>query len=179
MWVDVADAEGDRVGVKRVVGKRQRLGVALRERDAGFQLRRADAAAPDRDHLRADVAQHGRCVGAARARVADRHVARAAGDVDEAERPLPARRVEDRDEVVLPQPVQAARHQVVHQVVALGDGGEDLVDEALALAFRHLAVSEARLRRRRRKGLASPDNSEARLNALWSRPLPIAIDITG
>ena len=80
----VADAEGDRVGVERVVGKGQRLGVALREGDAALEMRRAHAAAPDADHLRADVAQHGGGIGAAGARVADRDVARAAGDVERA-----------------------------------------------------------------------------------------------
>ena len=38
-------------------------------------------------------------------------------------------------EIGLPQAMQPARHQVVHQVVAAGDLGEDLVDEALAGAL--------------------------------------------
>ena len=50
--------------------------------------------------------------------------------------------IEHGDEVALPQPVQAARHQVVHQVVALGDGGKDLIDEALALGLGDGAEAE-------------------------------------
>ena len=50
---------------------------------------------------------------------------------------------EPGDEVVLPQPVQAARHQVVHQVVAAGDGGEHVVDQTLARVLRDLPEAEA------------------------------------
>ena len=49
------------------------------------------------------------------------------------------------DEAVLPQPVQAARHQVVHQVVAVGDPVEDVVDQRLLLAGAHLAVAKGGL----------------------------------
>ena len=85
-------------------------------------------------------------VGAAGARVAHRHVAGAAGDVEQPKGAVAARRIELRDEVALPQPVQTARHQVVHQVVALGDRREHAVDEALALALGDVAEAEARLR---------------------------------
>ena len=54
--------------------------------------------------------------------VAERDVAGAAGNVEQLERRFAARRIEHGDEVALPQPVQATRHQVVHQVVAPGDG---------------------------------------------------------
>ena len=53
-----------------------------------------------------------------------------------------ARRIEHGDEIVLPQPVQAARHQIVHLVVAFGDLGEDLVDQALLFVFAHPAETE-------------------------------------
>ena len=55
---------------------------------------------------------------------------------------LPPRRIEHRHEIVLPQPVQARRHQVVHLVIALGDLGEDLVDEALLLGLADAAEAE-------------------------------------
>src|SRR5690606_12504940 len=45
---------------------------------------------------------------------------------------------------ILPQPVQAARHQVVHEVVAIRDLMEHLVDEGLLLAAGDLAEAEAR-----------------------------------
>ena len=64
---------------------------------------------------------------------AEGDVAGAAGDVEH--RPAGAsRRVEPGDHRVLPEPVQAARHQVVHQVVAAGDLVEHLVDERLLFA---------------------------------------------
>ena len=44
--------------------------------------------------------------------------------------------------IILPEPVQAARHQVVHQVVASGDGREDTVDQPLALALGHALEAE-------------------------------------
>src|SRR3546814_15303537 len=42
----------------------------------------------------------------------------------------------------LPQPVDAARHQVVHQVVAVCDGVEDLPDKARLLVVTHFAEAE-------------------------------------
>src|ERR1700680_718444 len=38
--------------------------------------------------------------------------------------------------------MEAARHEVVHEVVAAGDGGEHVVDEALARLRRHLLETE-------------------------------------
>ena len=74
-------------------------------------------------HRRVDVAQHGARSRARRPRsTRARDVAGAAGDVDQIEAARRLRRRQPGDEVVLPQPVQAARHQVVHQVVAAGDG---------------------------------------------------------
>ena len=58
-------------------------------------------------------------------------VARAAGNVEKGERRGTLGRGKPGDEVVLPQPVEAARHQIVHQIVARRDPGEDLVHEAL------------------------------------------------
>ena len=52
------------------------------------------------------------------------------------------RRGQARDERVLPEPVQAARHQVVHQVVAGGDPLEDAVDQPLLLVEGDLAETE-------------------------------------
>ena len=46
------------------------------------------------------------------------------------------------DENVLPDPVQAERHQIVHQVVAVGDFMKDVVDEALFFLERNAFVAE-------------------------------------
>ena len=56
---------------------------------------------------------------------AEGDVAGAAGHVEDA---LAGARLHPGDEAVLPQPVHAARHQVVHQVVAARDGREDPAD---------------------------------------------------
>ena len=55
---DVADAERDRIGVERAILEGQRLGVPLDEFDALRQALVVDAALPDLEHLRADVADH-------------------------------------------------------------------------------------------------------------------------
>jgi hypothetical protein len=46
------------------------------------------------------------------------------------------------DEYVLPDPVQPARHDIVHQVVALGDLVEDIVDQTLLLVETNLGKAE-------------------------------------
>ena len=46
------------------------------------------------------------------------------------------------DHRLLPGAVQAAGHQVVHQVVAAGNGGKNVVHKALLFAQRHLPVAE-------------------------------------
>ena len=52
------------------------------------------------------------------------------------------RGLDHRDEDILPHPMQAARHQIVHDVVALGHLVEHVVDEALLLVERDIAVAE-------------------------------------
>ncbi len=47
------------------------------------------------------------------------------------------RRAQHGDKRVLPQPVQSARHDVVHHVVLGGDGVEHIVDAALLLGQTH------------------------------------------
>ena len=58
---------------------------------------------------------------------AEGDVAGAAGHVEDR---LAGARLHLGDEAVLPQPVHAARHQVVHQVVVARDGREDPADAA-------------------------------------------------
>ena len=81
---------------------------------------------------------------AARAHGPQRNVGGAAGDIDEAKGPLRSRRVEHGHELGLPQPVEPTRHEVVHEIVAAGDGREDLVDETLALLLSDGAEAEGR-----------------------------------
>ena len=51
-------------------------------------------------------------------------------------------RIEPIDEGVLPKPVNAPTHQVVHQVVAVGHRGEHLADEFFLLVLGYLAEAE-------------------------------------
>ena len=79
--------------------------------------------------LLADLEHVGVDVGDRHLRAAPRHaegdVAGAAGHVEDA---LARPRLHAGDEAVLPQPVHAARHQVVHHVVAARDRAEDAAD---------------------------------------------------
>ena len=83
-----------------------------------------------------------RVPAAARRDHPERDVAGAAGDVEQRERPFVARRIDGGDQRVLPGAVQAARHQVVHQVVAARDAAEHVVDQRLLVGERHGAVAE-------------------------------------
>ena len=68
-------------------------------------------------------------------------VARAARDVEQR---LSGLRIEPIDEGILPQPVHAARHQIVHQVIALGYRRKDGVDQRRFFFRRHVAIPEGR-----------------------------------
>ena len=142
----VADAEGDGVGVEAAVGKRQRLGIALDERDRVVEPALDGALAPDREHLGIDVDD-----GRARARAARRrppgrrcrrcrrpHRAARTGRARSRRRRLSGR----VDQRVLPGAVQPARHQVVHQVVAARDAVEHVVDQRLLVVERHVPEAE-------------------------------------
>ena len=84
-----------------------------------------------------------RVPGPARVGDAEGDVAGAAGEIEQRERPArPFRRVDRRDQRLLPGAVQAARHQVVHQVVAPRHRMEHVVDQRLLVAKRHPAEAE-------------------------------------
>ncbi len=97
------------------------------------------AVAADLEHGRCDVADDDVAGGAGPLDDAEGDVAGAAGDV---EHRLAAPRVEPVDELALPQPVDAAAHQVVHHIVAAGDAGEDAAHESRFFALGDLAVAE-------------------------------------
>jgi hypothetical protein len=60
---------------------------------------------------------------------AEGDIAGAAGHVEKAEARA-ARRVEARHQRVFPDPVQSARHHVIHDVIAFGDLVKDVIDQA-------------------------------------------------
>ena len=61
---------------------------------------------------------------------------------EQRERPLASGRIERVDHDVFPDAVQAARHQVVHQVVTRGDAVKYRVHKVLLVLQRHVAVAE-------------------------------------
>jgi hypothetical protein len=99
---------------------------------------------PDREHVRIDVADRGVEAATRRLGGAEGNVAGAAGDIEQRERRIGARRIERVDHDVLPDPVQARRHQVVHQVVAGRHAVKHLVHQRLLVAQGHVAEAEMR-----------------------------------
>ena len=107
------------------VRERQALRVRDHEGDLRAEALVDQAVAAAREHLAVDVGQHREPVAPDLAREAGAEVAGAGGDVERA-LPGPQARLQQRE--ALPQPVHAAGHEVVHQVVAAGDGIEHAAD---------------------------------------------------
>ena len=83
-----------------------------------------------------------RVPAAARVDDAKGDVAGAAGQVEQRKRPRAGLgpilgRIDRDDERVLPGAVQPARHQVVHQVVAVRHAAKNVVDQRLLVLERH------------------------------------------
>ena len=143
---DVADAEGDRIGVEAPVLEGQRLGIALHE---GQAIPRARPRLSRRQHLGADVAEDGARARPCRIQEAKGDVAGAARHVEQREGRWPLGRGKRVDQLGFPQAVQAPRHEVVHEVVAARDLGKHLVHQALALGLPYAREAEACLGFRR------------------------------
>jgi hypothetical protein len=131
----VPDAERDRVGIERPIGEGQDLGVGLRPYET-LDATLAGAAHADLQHRRVDIRDRHR---RAATRKAEGDVAGAAGHVEDV---LARAGLHPADEAVLPQAVHAARHGVVHQVVAAGDAGEHAADAGGLLDGRDFFVAE-------------------------------------
>ena len=80
--------------------------------------------------------------GAAGLDHAERHVAGATREIEQGEVARALGRIDRGHQRVLPGPVQAARHQVVHQVVTARDALKHVVDQRLLVRKRHLARAE-------------------------------------
>ena len=94
-------------------------------------MARRGAGAADLEHVGIDVADGGPKALACRLGGAKGDVAGAAGDVEQRKRRIATRRIERVDHQVLPDPVQADRHQIVHQVVALRHAVKHIVHQRL------------------------------------------------
>ncbi len=140
----VADAEGDRVGVESPVAEGQVLRIGLDERHAVFEPASLGAFGADAQHVGVDVGDSDTGLAASRPRDAEGDVSGAPRDVQMAERTR-RRRMDLGGQNVLPDAMQAERHQVVHHVVAVGDPVEHRVHQALLLRQAHLAFAKMRV----------------------------------
>ena len=147
----VADAEGDRDGVDAAVGERQRLGIALHEVHPVAELAGGRALLADGQHvgLMSSTVTDRPSPAASMARKAMSPVPPATSS-SAALRP-PLRQRQPAHQRCLPGAVQAARHEVVHEVVAAGDAVED--------ARRRGPASPRAARSWRRNGCVAPSSA--------------------
>jgi hypothetical protein len=143
---DVADAESDRVGIEALLGERQRFGIGDDEMAALAKSFAMGALGSLIHHLCRNVGNRDLCAGAPRSCDPEGDVAGSSCDIEHVEWPAPLGNSKKGHKIVLPQPVKTARHQVIHLVIAVGDLGEDLIDEALLFLLRHAPITESRLR---------------------------------
>ncbi len=138
---DIAQAKGDGESVERVVLERQGFTVAT------HQFQRAVTSIPAQiegpfaagfQHTLIDIAEGYACVRAPLEN-APGDIASAAGNVDNFHARL---RAEAVDELGLPQPVHARAHEIVHQVVAVGDGIENGAHARGFLPHRHVFIAK-------------------------------------
>src|SRR6266436_5699094 len=167
----VADAERDGVAVEMAIRKSQRFRIALNERYAVVEMPRRGPRVTDSEHVGIDVADRGPKAGARRPGGAERHVAGAAGDVEQRKRGIAARRSERVDHYLLPETMQTRRHQIVHQVVTRRNAVKHIIHQRLLVAQGY--VPEAEMRGLVRSvhvftpfTLASPDHSAPAAMAL-------------
>ncbi len=106
-------------------------------------MTRQRAIAADLEHIGIDVADGGMEAQACRLGRAEGDVAGAACDVEQGKGRIVFRRVQRIDHDVLPDPVQARRHQIVHQVVAGRHAVKYVVHQRLLVPQGH--VPEAKM----------------------------------
>src|SRR5690606_12601384 len=131
----------DRHAIEVVVGKGQTFGVALRHRHDVAAVEHAIA--PDRQHGIVDVGEPHLAAHAGALGECGGEIARAAGHV---QHPAAFAHAALRNGEGLPQAVQAAGHQVVHEVVLGRDRMEDFGDFARLLFLLDLLKTEVGVR---------------------------------
>jgi hypothetical protein len=142
---NIADAESDCDAIESAIGIGQLFGIALLKRDDAVESTRCGAFAPHLEHIGVDVANG--CANAVAARIDDAkgNITGAAGKIEHMEIPLAFGRIDRRHQRVFPRAVQAARHQVIHEVVATGDRMKHLVDAPLLVLEWHALIAEMSL----------------------------------
>ena len=138
IWsADLATADGH--AVEAAVREGQALGVRDHEGDLRADALIDQAIAPALEHLSVDVGQDGEPVAPDLPREAGAKVAGAGGDI-ECMLSWPEPGLGERKP--LPQPVHAAGHEVVHQVVAAGNGIEHAADARGLFLGSHPLIAE-------------------------------------
>src|SRR5262249_927131 len=127
----VADSECNGVAVEAAVREGKRLRIAFDEGHTVVEMPGDRAFASDVQHILVDIADGRVETFTGRVGRAKSNVAGAAGHVEQGEGRATLGRVERIDHDVLPDPVQAHRHQIVHQVVSGCDAVKHVVDERL------------------------------------------------
>ena len=145
----VADAEGDRISVVTPIRQRQSLCIGFDKGHAIVEAAFARALRSDAQHVGVDVGDRHRGLRAACPRNPECDISCAARNVEMGERTR-GRGMRLGDENVLPYAVQAEGHQIVHQVVAVGDPVEHVVHQALLFIQRHDALAKMRCVGRKR-----------------------------
>src|SRR5690606_7574623 len=122
-------------------------------------------------HIRVNVGHHdlGIAMGGIDDALAD--IARATGHIEHAVGTAArTARVEVRHQRVLPEPVHAHAHQVVHQVIAVGDVVKNLVDQTLLVLKRDGLFTEVGGFSGLGHGLARCTLSWTRYGSSWAAP---------
>ena len=145
----VADAEGDRIGVEGLAVEGQFLGIGLDEIEIVGEAASSSARSAPTASIEPLMSSTVACALRPRPRRCERRCRRCRRQRRARDRSGP-RRIERGHHGILPDPVQAARHHVVHDVVALGDLVEDVVDQSLLFALRRRRGSRRRFPCRRR-----------------------------
>ena len=135
----VAQTEADRHTMKASVPERQQLGIGDDTADVAGDSGIEQAVAPDVEHLAIDVGNDDPASGSDPSCQRDAEIGCTGGDV---ERRLPGFEPRLFDREAFPEPVQAERHQIVHQVVARCHRVEDAAHTVPFLRDRDSLVAE-------------------------------------
>ena len=123
------------------MGKRQVLGICLHKVNIARKTFVRQTAAADFQHGAVDVGQHHLPAPADTQGEFRRQVAGPARDIKHAE---PGAHTTRLHRVLLPKPVDAKRHEIIHQVIFIGDRMKDAGNESVFFGFRDFAEAEMR-----------------------------------
>lgn len=140
---NVSNSESDCVGVEGFVGKGETFGIAIDKGKARLLAHVAGFFPADTQHIETDIAADRVGLRSRGLQKSLRHIARAPRNIKKPVGPMFWRR-QPGNEFVLPYSVQAARHQIIHQIITLRHTGKDLVYQGLFVFNAHGFESETR-----------------------------------